>query len=140
MTVGQDPRIDPDLKAILTAFQMDGEGTSAPFDGSAPTEALLAFCEAAEPAFEGLFQALDGSVEAVDGVERSTQTIDSPEGHSITLYVHRPTDVEGSIPGMLHIRGGGMAMLSTAGPVYGRWRDLIAATGVAVYGVELPQP
>jgi acetyl esterase/lipase len=40
------------------------------------------------------------------------------------------------MPGVLHIHGGGMVILSTAGPVYARLRDEIATTGAAVIGVE----
>jgi acetyl esterase/lipase len=40
------------------------------------------------------------------------------------------------MPGILHIHGGGMAILSATEPQYRRWRDELAATGLVVVGVE----
>ena len=42
----------------------------------------------------------------------------------------------GSLPGVLHIHGGGMVLLEAAGAGYARWRDELAATGMVVVGVE----
>lgn len=136
MTLAEDPRVDTRIKVALAAFEMNGEGDAPPVRGTDPKEALLGFCDALEPAFEGLFEALSASLEPIDDVEHDTLTLTGAEGHDIVVHVHRPKGVSHSIPGLLHVHGGGMAILSAAGPVYARWRDLIAATGVAVFGVE----
>ena len=44
--------------------------------------------------------------------------------------------VSGTLLGVLHIHGGGMVILSAAGPLYTRWREALAASGMVVVGVE----
>ena len=40
------------------------------------------------------------------------------------------------VPGILHIHGGGMVLMSAAGSVYDRWRSELAAT--MIYRAEMP--
>lgn len=73
----------------------------------------------------------------VSGVEQSVMTITGVDGNDIKLYIHRPKGESSmAIPGVLHFHGGGMTFLSTSSPVYSRWRDELAATGMVVIGVE----
>ena len=58
------------------------------------------------------------------------------DGNDITLYIHRPAGVDGPLPGVLHLHGGGMVLLEAAGRGYVRWRDELAAPGMVVVGVE----
>src|SRR5258708_39659914 len=58
------------------------------------------------------------------------------KAYEITLFVHRPRDVEGPLPGVVHIHGGGMVMLEAAGAGYANWRDQLAKAGLVVVGVE----
>ncbi len=135
-TLGSDPRTDPRLAAAVTAFGIDGHGDPLPLDASAPIEHLLDFCTDAEQGFQQLFGAMFADVPDVDGVERSTETITGVDGNDITLYVHRPVGATGDLPGILHIHGGGMVILTAADPNYARWRDQLAAAGTVVVGVE----
>ena len=135
-TLGTDPRTDPRLAAALAAFGIDGHGESAPVDASSPFAEQLAFCNEAEVGFQGLFAALYDDLPPIDGVVRSTETIDGVDGNQITLYVHRPAAADGDVPGILHTHGGGMAILTAADQSYVRWRDELAALGVVAVGVE----
>jgi acetyl esterase len=47
-----------------------------------------------------------------------------------------PAGTTAPVPGVLHIHGGAMVMLSATGPAYARIRDEIAHTGLVVVGVE----
>jgi acetyl esterase/lipase len=96
----------------------------------------LEFAAEAEPGFEGLFAALFQDLPPIIGVERSSEVIEGVDGNDITLHIHRPEGVDGLVPGVLHTHGGGMVMLSAAGPLYSRWRDELAAAGLVVVGVE----
>jgi acetyl esterase/lipase len=58
------------------------------------------------------------------------------DGNDITLYIHRPAGVTDTLPGVLHLHGGGMVLLEAAGPGYHRWRDDLAVAGLVVVGVE----
>ena len=136
MLLRDDPRADPRLVAALAPFELDGEAAGSPVPIDAPLEQRLAFCAEAEPGFEGLFQAMFAEVPEPEGVESSTETIQGVDGNDITLFIHKPTNVSGPIPGVFHIHGGGMTILSAAGPAYARWREKLAATGTVVVGVE----
>ena len=136
MILRDEPRVDPRLVAALAPFELDGAAQPAPFGDDAPLEAKLAFCTAAEEGFEGLFVAMAADIPVVEGVESHTETIIGVDGNEIKLYVHRPSGGDGPLPGILHIHGGGMTILAGAGPIYVRWRDSLAATGMVVVGVE----
>lgn len=136
MVLRDDPRADPRLIAALAPFGLDGAPAPAPFGVDAPLEAKLEFCAAAEPGFEGLFQALLAEVPSPDGVESSTEMITGIDGNEIDLFIHRPAGVSETLPGVLHIHGGGMTILSAANPVYALWREKLAATGTVVVGVQ----
>jgi acetyl esterase/lipase len=136
MQMRDDPRCDPRMIAALAPFGLDGAGAPPPLDGRAPREALLEFCAAAEAGFEAVFAGLLAGLPEVPGLTRTTRTIDGPDGNEITLYISRPEGADGVLPGVLHIHGGGMVILSAAGPAYARFRDEVAATGVCVVGVE----
>lgn len=136
LTLADDPRADPRLVAAFEAYGLAGPAAAAPLPADAPVEAILEYVAAAEEGFEGLFAAVAGTVAAVDGVVRTTETITGVDGNEITLFVHRPATAEGDLPGVLHIHGGGMVMLAAEGPLYSRWRDSLAAAGLVVVGVE----
>ena len=131
-----DPRLDPRIAAALAPFELDGAAPPSPVPMDAPREAKLEFCAGAEPGYEGLFVALFANVAAKEGVESMTETITGVAGNEIKLFIHKPAGTTGPVPGILHLHGGGMAILSAAGPMYACWREAMAATGMVVIGVE----
>lgn len=135
-TLGTDPRTDPRLAAAIEPLGLGGHGDPIPVAASDPTDQQVEFCNAAEEGFQALFDAMLGELPPVDGVERSVRTIAGVDGNDITLYVHRPAGATGDLPGILHIHGGGMVILTAVDPNYARWRDTLAAEGAVVIGVE----
>jgi len=77
-----------------------------------------------------------GKSSIVEGVESRAEVVSGVDGNDISLYIHRPTGAACPLPGILHIHGGGMVILSAAGAVYRRWRDSLAALDMVVVGVE----
>jgi acetyl esterase len=136
LTLATDPRADPRMVAVFSAFGIAGHADGAPLPPAAPREELLGFVEAVETGFEGLFTALAEGSPPLDGVTSELVTITGEGGHEIRLHVHRPSDVDGPLPCVYQVHGGGMVMLSTVGPLYTRWRDELAAAGNVVVGVE----
>jgi acetyl esterase len=135
-TLVTDPRSDPRMLAAMKPFRL-GERTSPP--RVSPHDSLddrMAFSRRAESRLEVLFDALMSGLPPVEGVARSTRIIRGPEGRDLALSVHRPSDVAEPLPGILHVRGGGMVMLDGSNAVYTRWRDELAAAGLVVLGVE----
>lgn len=131
-----DPRADPRMVAALAPYGVDQQAAPAPVSVQDPLEARLAYLAEAEAGFEGLFAALMGGLAPVAGVTRTTETIKGAGGADLPLYLHRPDGDDGPLPGVLHLHGGGMTLLSGSGPAYVRWRDELAATGMVVVGVE----
>jgi acetyl esterase/lipase len=136
LVLQDDPRADPRIIAALEPLGMAGELPASPVDADSSLEAILEYVATTEPGFDGLSAALLAGLAPVEGVERTVEVIRGVDGNDITLFVHRPTRSEGPVPGILHLHGGGMALLEAAGPGYGRWRDELAATGLVVVGVE----
>ena len=134
--LASDPRSDPRMLAAMAPFGL-GERTSPPrVAPSDPLEARVAFCRRAESRLETLFDALLADLPAIEGVARSTRVIRAADGNDIVLSIHRPEGAEGLLPGILHLHGGGMVMLSGGNAVYTRWRDELALSGLVVVGVE----
>ncbi len=136
MQLRDDPRADPRMIAAMAALGLDVAGPPAPIDASAPLEQLRAFAAEAEAGFGGAFEALITSLPPVSGVTSTTEVIRGVDGNSIPLFIHRPTAARGSMPGMLHIHGGGMVIGAAADAQYVRWRNELAAAGIVVVGVE----
>lgn len=139
-TLGTDPRTDPRITAALAPFGLDGHGEPPPIDADAPLAAVLEFCGAGEEGFSAVFAALYDGLDPIEGVERSERTIAGVDGNEIRLLIHRPVasgnDVGDGAPGLLHIHGGGMTILSADDVQFHRWRDELAALGAVVVGVE----
>ena len=135
-TLGTDPRADPRMLAVLGPLGALDHPASAPLTADAGRAALLELVEATEVGFEGLFTVLADGWAPVEGVSREVRTITGDGGHDITLHVHRPEGVDGPLPLIYQVHGGGMVMLSAEGPLYMHWRDALAAAGAVVVGVE----
>ncbi|MDN5749221.1 MAG: alpha/beta hydrolase [Pseudonocardia sp.] len=131
-----DPRTDPRIVDALTPFGLDQNSAPPPLRPDAPREHLLEFVRGAEAAFEGVFAALVDDLQPIAGLDHRTETIPGPVGNDIPLYVTRPADAAAPLPAILYLHGGGMVMLKGSGPVYARFHDELAATGLVVVGVE----
>lgn len=135
-TLATDERSDPRVVAAWRAFGLDGSGEPPPVTPESPIEELLEFCAAAEQGFEAVFDGLFEGLTPVEGVTTETVAVDGGDGNEIQLFVHRPAGASGALPGVFHIHGGGMVLLSATGVNYRRWRDELAAQGLVVIGVE----
>jgi acetyl esterase/lipase len=136
MVMRDDPRADPRMIAALGPFDLDLPPVAMPVPPDAPRDQLLEVCAAMEQGMEQLFAAFSAGVAPIAGVTTETIAIPRPGGGDITAYVHRPTGVEDVLPGVVHLHGGGMVLLEAAGPAYRHWRDMLAAGGLVVVGVE----
>ena len=135
-TLGADPRADVRMVQALEPLGLAGRAEPVPLDANSSLEDIRAVAAAGEPGFEQLFDALFAELPPVEGVESRTEVITGIDGNDISLYVHRPAGDDGPRPGILHIHGGGMVILTAAGSSYRRWRDELGARGLVVVGVE----
>jgi acetyl esterase len=135
-TLANDPRSDPRMIAAMAPIGMADRTPPQPVTLDTPLESLHEFNTAVESAFDSMFSVFFDSLPAITGVERSVEVIRGVDGNDITVYIHRPAGVQGPLPGLLHLHGGGMTIMEATGQSYQRWRDHLAATGLVVCGVE----
>jgi acetyl esterase/lipase len=81
-----------------------------------------------------VFAALLADVRKGEGVRSTVETITGVDGNDIMLHVDTPADATGPLPGLLHLHGGGMAILSAT--TAAGWRSRLAERGCVVVGVE----
>ena len=136
MSLGTDPRADVRLIEGMTPYGMH---LNTPVSDIVPTSPLadrLASTAATELALQGFFRAVFAGLPEITGVERSVETIEGVDGNAITLYIHRPATTTHDVPAILHLHGGGMALLAAVDDQFVRWRDELAMRGVLMIGVE----
>jgi acetyl esterase/lipase len=136
MSLRDDPRADPRMIAAMEPFGLSDLAAPAPVDATSPLEDLLGFVAAMEEGMEAMNAAVVVGMPEIVGVERSVEVIKGLDGNDVTVYIHRPADRAGALPGVLHLHGGGMVLLEAAGASYVRLRDELAAAGLVVVGVE----
>lgn len=119
----------------LAEFGIDANMPEAPLTVDSPLEELLAFAALNEEGVGAVLNAFGQSVPDADGVTTTTTTIPGADGNDITLYISRPSNA-GTLPALVHLHGGGMAIGSATDLCYSRGREYLAGTGLVVIGVE----
>lgn len=135
-TLGTDPRVDPRVVAAMRPFGLDDHTEPSALTAASPREDQLAFIRGAEIGFQALTAAWVQGAEPAKDVVRETRTIRGVDGNQITLYLHRTSVSDGPTPCVVHLHGGGMALLTAADESYVHLRDSLAASGLTVIGVE----
>ncbi|MGE2733780.1 alpha/beta hydrolase [Mycolicibacterium vaccae] len=135
-TLGTDPRSDPRMVAALARFGLDAALPLTGLSAASPLEVRLAFAAASEQAVVAVLDGLAAEATPPEGVTTTTGTVTGSDGNAITVFVSRPSDAAGPLPGIVHLHGGGMAIGSAADLAYMRLREHLAATGLVVVGVE----
>lgn len=132
MTLADDPRIDPRIKALLGALP------STTVTDVASREALLEEVNRPEAVAEreqmaAMLDMLDNEdVAPSKGLDVSIMEFTStPDGNTVPLRFVRPQTDE-VLPCVYYLHGGGMASLSCFDGMYRSWARLIAHQGVAV--------
>jgi acetyl esterase/lipase len=124
------------MVAAMRPLGLDQPAPALPIGPGAPLEQILELTMVAEQGNAGAFEALLSGLAPVDGIKTEERVIEGADGNAITLFIHRPVDAPARLPGLVHLHGGGMTILSAADASYVRLRDEFAATGLVVVGVE----
>jgi acetyl esterase/lipase len=136
MCLGTDPRADARLIAAMTPYGMQENAPACPVTPASPYDERLEVIATTEAALQEFFPTLYAGLPEIPGVLRSEETIEGVDGNAITLHIHRPADAASEVPAVLHLHGGGMALLHAVDDQFVRWRDELAAGGLVVVGVE----
>ena len=134
-TLLTDSRLDPRIAEVL-AMAGDLAPGVAPPTSSGDYEACLAYCAAFEQANSAQHELAFQMMPAYPDVETFTETIDGVDGNQVSLYIHRPKQIAGDLPCVIHTHGGGMVLMTAADPGFVRLRNDLANTGLIVVGVE----
>jgi acetyl esterase len=119
----------------LAEFGLDGPLPDVQLTVDSPLEDRRAFALMNEEGVGAMLNAFGMAVPDVEGVTTTTTTITGEDGNDITLFVSRPKGA-GTLPALVHLHGGGMAIGSATDACYARGREYLAATGLVVVGVE----
>ena len=136
MRIEDDPRLDPRLLAALKNYGLLEQGEPLPVTVKSPIPDLIDFCNQAEKGWEEENAKIYEYVRPNPEVAVKTVVIRGVDDNEIKLFIHRPKGSDVNLPGILYLHGGGMAMLSTTGPIYRQWRDELALSGLVTVGVE----
>lgn len=136
LNLRDDPRADKRMLAAMEARGLLEPIPALPIDAESTIDELLAFCAENEAVYEEMNEEAMRNLPPVLGVSKETRTIKGVDDNDIILYIHRPGNISGPLPGILHLHGGGMVLMSAAGSLYDRWRCELAASGLLVVGVE----
>jgi len=136
LTVNDDKRINQKLLQAMINIGLDGVSPAPPVTYNSSREEIQEFNNSLEPVYTDVFKAIFSNVELPEGLTNETKTIIGDDGNEIKLYITKPADVSEEIPAILHLHGGGMAIMKADDSNYIYWRHKLASTGLVVVGVE----
>lgn len=139
LTLETEPRLDPRLRVILSKWGLDKGFPPPKVTKDSSVADISAWIATGDKFIEGLYATLpqDLPTDADEpAVTESTETVQAADGHTINLYVFRPTAAKGTLPCVVYSHGGGMVHISTANKVHMRWCKSLAATGIVCIATD----
>ena len=136
LTVNEDKRINQSLLQAMIKIGLDGVPPAPTVNYESSSEEIQEFNNGLEPIYTGVFEGVFSTIELPDGLINETKTIKGDDGNEIKLYITKPENTSGDMPGILHLHGGGMAIMKAEDANYIYWRHKLASTGLVVVGVE----
>lgn len=134
-TVVDDPRLDPRIKAVLAVVDSLAPGLDTPAL-NVDYETCLQYANEFERAAALPHPDLLANMPKFASVNSSTEVIQGVDGNDISLFIDRPKNMDGPLPCIVHIHGGGMVIMTAEDPDFIHWRKSLADAGVVVVGVE----
>jgi len=130
-----DPRIDP---RILVALSQIGlfDDDAMPEIMPIPKEMVPATLCEMENNQTAMLNAMASNASVPVEISYRTDVIQGEQGNEITLHIHSPEKRDEPLPCIIHMHGGGMAILKASDSFNINLRNRIASLGVVVIGVE----
>ena len=136
LTVNEDKRINQNLLKAMVNNGLDGVPPAPTVTYDSTSEEIQEFNNGLEPLYREVFDDIFSAIELPSGIISETKTIKGDDGNEIKLYITTPENASGKIPGILHLHGGGMAIMTADDPNYIYWRHKLASKGLVIVGVE----
>ena len=131
-----DPRVDLRIIEAMKPYGLHVNAPMPPVSIDASDEDKLNYLKEAEPGYQMIFSEWFSGIEGPDDIETSYQNILGSDGNEIKLTITKPINNNSEMPAVLHLHGGGMAILTASDPNYVLWRESLASKGLIVVGVE----
>lgn len=118
--------VDPDVAVLLASLPIDMTALTSSLSDETVNDVRHAL-------------ALTTSAPLSDAVERSDHLVD--ETHGVVVRVHRPKGIEGDLPCLYWMHGGGFVLGTTAvdDPRFDRWCPMFGMVGVSVEYRRAPE-
>jgi len=139
MDLHSDPRMDQHVLEVMTSFSLDKYAADFPVRRSDPQEKKLEYIINLETGLLGFYEMVPNELPDDDKrgkVDYSTETIKGVDNNDIILHIFRPAGVEGPLPCIAYIHGGGMVAISTYNRVHKMWCEELALTGLVVIAID----
>lgn len=136
LTVNEDKRINPELLQAMINLGLDGVPPPPPVTFESSQDEIQEYNNSAESIYTEVFGAIFSKIELPHGLVNETKIITGDDGNEIKLYITKPVDASEDMPGILHLHGGGMAIMTADDANYIYWRHKLASKGLVVVGVE----
>lgn len=136
LTVNNDKRINQDLLKAMISVGLDRVPPAPTVTYDSTSEEIQEYNNGLEPLYREVFGNIYSAVELPGGLMNETKTIKGDDGNDVKLYITKPENANEDMPGILHLHGGGMAIMTAADPNYVYWRHKLASKGLVVVGVE----
>ena len=136
LTINEDKRINQNLLQAMKEFGLDGVAPAPPVTYQSTQEEIQEYINERETIMSNVFADIFSGIELPDGLMSETKTIKGEDGNEVKLYLTKPDNVSGDMPGILHLHGGGMSIMKADDPNYIYWRHKLASKGLVVVGVE----
>ena len=136
MTVGTDPRANAKLLGMLNQLGMQGFGLPPALNQVSENSSLneiAVLIKEFEDGIKMLYANIPLETPADKNeleVEMKEETIKGGDGQDMIVYVYRPKNTSGKLPGVVYTHGGGMVLNPTMNPVHDRWCKSLAAQGI----------
>ena len=136
LTINKDRRINQNLLQAMIKIGLDGVPPAPTVNLDSKSQDIQDYGNGLEPLYRKVFSDLFSLVKLPEELINETIIIKGDDGNEVKLYITKPADRNGEIPGVLHLHGGGMAIQTANDSNYVYWRHKLASTGLIVVGVE----
>ncbi|KAJ9638975.1 hypothetical protein H2201_005884 [Coniosporium apollinis] len=139
MDMRTDPRMDPNLLKAMAAVGLNAYAADPPIRRSDPHEQKLEYVKNVNSNFNAFFDALPNDLpddHKRGKVDYRTETIGGADNNDIILHIFRPEGVEGPLPCVAYIHGGGMVIIKTDNRVSKTWCEDLALTGLVLIAID----
>ena len=136
LTMLDDPRLDPRVRQMMSAMPAGGAATLPQVSLASSYDECLTWVAEMEALQDMQSDVMFQAMPDFSDIATQEKSLTGVDGNEIKLYIEKPKGVVATLPGIVHIHGGGMAFTTSQAAGATRWRKTLARQGLVVIGVE----